>query len=141
MDWELYPNFNIHEFSSPDISFSGNRMKEDLLEKLQKAREIAKIPFRITSGYRSKKHNKKVGGSRNSSHLNGWAVDIACDNSFDREKILRSAFLAGFPRIGVSNTFIHLDVDPTKNNAVWTYPAKSKNLIKILFNSDKPEDV
>lgn len=32
--------------------------------------------FTVTSGYRSRWHNRRVGGARNSHHLRGTAVDL-----------------------------------------------------------------
>lgn len=37
-------------------------------------------PIYITSFYRNKKHNKKVGGVSNSFHLLGAAVDVTCSD-------------------------------------------------------------
>lgn len=37
-------------------------------------------PIYITSFYRNKKHNKKVGGVANSYHLLGAAVDVTCSD-------------------------------------------------------------
>ena len=60
-------NFNLKEFDSPDLSGSGLNMDKDFLSMLDNARDIAKTPFKITSGYRTKEHNKlkvKTGGKR-----------------------------------------------------------------------------
>jgi len=75
----------------------------------------------ITSGYRCKKHNKKVGGSPTSSHLGGLAVDIACEASPLRFRILQTAVILGFARIGIYKNFIHLDIDRAKAQEVIWY--------------------
>ena len=62
--------FKVEEFDSPDESGSGENMCPIFLKKLDDARGRAKIPFKITSGYRTPKHNTKVGGVKNSSHIN-----------------------------------------------------------------------
>ena len=54
--------FKKEEFESPDLEGSGEYMCPDFLQKLDMAREKAKIPFRINSGYRTPEHNEKVGG-------------------------------------------------------------------------------
>ena len=142
MNWREYPNFNLEEFDSPDSPGSGALMKESFLEKLQKAREIAEVPFKITSGFRTKKHNKKVGGVENSSHLHGWAADIHCPDGHTRKKILEAVFVSGIKRVGISNNFIHLDEDPTKRESVWLYPTKKTfALVRSLFNQKEPEDI
>lgn len=120
--------FKLSDFDSPDIPGSGINMQKSTLELLEKAREIAGIPFIITSGYRSPEHNEKVGGklktasSKGSSHMYGFAVDIAVKNGSERFIILESLLKAGFSRAGVANGFIHADNDPDKPNRVlWKY--------------------
>ena len=38
-------------------------------------------PIRVNSAYRCEKHNRKVGGAKNSQHLYGQAADIAAEHS------------------------------------------------------------
>ena len=97
-------------------------MNQDFLSKLDKARELAGIPFKINSAYRSPEHNAKIGGKPNSSHLKGLAVDISVTNSRQRFIVLNALLDVGFTRIGIADTFIHVDLDNGKNNEViWTY--------------------
>ena len=120
-------HFELSEFDSPDEVGSGKIMDADFLAMLDDARSIAGIPFTITSGVRTPSWNARVGGvqpslkSKGSSHLFGYAADIACNNSADREIILAAVIKAGFRRVGIANTFIHIDNDPDKNAAVWLY--------------------
>ena len=113
--------FSLSEFDCPSIPNSGINMDKQFLTKLESAREIARIPFKITSGYRSVRHNKEVGGVQNSSHLFGLAADIAVGSGNERYIILNALIRAGFKRIGVAKTFIHCDTDDSKPNSVWTY--------------------
>lgn len=46
-----------------------NQVLEPLREKLTK-------PIKVTSGYRSEKLNKLIGGAKNSQHIEGKAADI-----------------------------------------------------------------
>lgn len=115
-------HFNISEFDSPDVIGSGEKMNKEFLNRLDLARELADTPFKITSGVRSEAHNKKVGGVSNSSHILGYAADVACNDSVSRFKILNALIKAGFNRIGIADTFIHIDNDPGKSeNVIWTY--------------------
>ena len=115
-------HFNLMEFDSPDVEGSGGLMDRGFLMKLDLARGNAGIPFTITSGYRTKEHNAKVGGVSDSSHTLGLAADISCNNSKDRLLIVSSLLRAGFNRIGIANTFIHVDLDYNKvQNVIWTY--------------------
>ena len=80
------------------------------------------IPFIINSAWRSADHNEKVGGKPDSSHLKGLAVDIKVTNSRQRFIILQSLIAAGFNRIGIAKTFIHVDGDNEKDPRVtWLY--------------------
>lgn len=113
--------FDLAEFDSPDQPGSGEEMKMPFLKRLEVARRMAGVPFRITSGYRTPEHNEFVGGVANSAHLNGWAADIKVDNQ-TRYTVLRALMDAGFNRIGIGKTFIHCDLDPSKNSQrIWTY--------------------
>jgi zinc D-Ala-D-Ala carboxypeptidase len=114
--------FTYSEFDSPDSIDSGSNMDESFLRMLDSAREAAGTPFRINSGFRTPKHNKKVGGSENSSHLRGFAADIHVASNSTRYVILEALLNVGFNRIGIADTFIHVDADPIKTkNVIWTY--------------------
>lgn len=56
------------------------KIHPDLLEKMEKLWEKTNGKFRITSGYRCEKHNREVGGVRNSKHTKGLACDITSEN-------------------------------------------------------------
>ena len=116
----------IKHFSEGEFTCDGvecyDLMSDELLLKLETARVIAGIPFTINSSWRSKAANERVGGKSNSAHLRGNAVDIACANSSDRHAILNACIVVGITRIGIANTFIHIDVDKDlPNNVIWTY--------------------
>jgi len=114
--------FKLSEFDSPDMVGSGEAMDKEFLSKLDQARSLCDIPFRITSGYRSEAHNLKVGGVSNSSHTKGLAADIACTNSAARHIIVSALLKVGLNRIGIADTFIHVDRDSSKPaNVIWTY--------------------
>jgi len=97
-------------------------MSQEFLERLERARLRAEIPFVITSGYRCESHNLKVGGKPASSHLMGKAADISAGGSRERFIIFESLLKVGFTRVGVAKTFIHVDNDPLKDPMVfWLY--------------------
>jgi len=117
-----YRHFTSDEFDSPDDPGSGDKMNPQFMQLLDEARDIAGIPFRINSGFRTPKHNKKVGGSSNSSHLRGRAADIACTHSSQRFRIVAALIAAGFNRVGIASSFIHVDNDNVKTPGVaWLY--------------------
>jgi len=114
--------FNYSEFDSPDVQGSGQLMDKTLLEMLDEVRDKFDKPIHINSGFRTPAHNEAVGGVETSSHLKGLAVDIACKKSTDRFNLINCLLDVGFSRIGVGNSFIHVDIDPDKaQEVIWTY--------------------
>lgn len=98
------------------------RPSESLLAKLDECRDVAGIPFVITSGPRCEAHNEHVGGSQYSAHVDGDAADIQCRDSRTRFIILRAAVQVGFNRIGIARGFVHVDVSETNTPEVtWLY--------------------
>lgn len=119
--------FKYHEFDSPDVDGSGQMMDKNFLIMLEAAREIYGQPMRITSGFRTENYNEELKAkgykaSPNSSHLKGLAADIECTNSTDRYNLIDSLLKAGFNRIGIADSFIHVDNDMSKAPfVIWTY--------------------
>lgn len=120
--------FQYSEFDSPDVPGSGEtNMDKDFLEKLALARDIAQIPFRITSGFRTQEHqdrltNRGYKTATNSPHTRGKAADISAGSSRKRWVIVNALLRAGFTRIGIGESFIHVDSDESKvPDLIWTY--------------------
>lgn len=92
----------------------------DMLERLDAIRELLGRPVIINSGYRCPEHNKKIGGTPESSHMLGYAVDIKAASSREKYEIISAAMKLEINRIGVYSNFIHIDINPTKdNNVIW----------------------
>lgn len=112
--------FKFEEFECPCCGQVD--MDQLFLDTLTYARIIANTPFVINSGYRCPLHNAEVGGSETSSHLKGLAADIKVNNSRQRFLIINGLIEAGFTRIGIGDTFVHVDGDLVKSPCViWTY--------------------
>ena len=96
-------------------------MDKRFLFVLDEAREFAGIPFIINSAYRSPDHPESI-KNPTSSHIKGLAVDIKATDSVTRFKIIEALVSVGFTRIGIADTFIHVDLDLDKTqNVIWTY--------------------
>ena len=124
----ITPNFRYGEFKcSCSECHHSNHTKQSLIVKLQHARDVANdiVPgtkIRINSGYRCEANNEAVGGTKTSSHLNGTAADIRCTDIRTRGALLTGLRLAGFNRIGIGETFLHVDIDAGKTpNVTWLY--------------------
>jgi uncharacterized protein YcbK (DUF882 family) len=89
------------------------------LARLRLAREIAGVPFVVTSGYRCERHNKEVGSSSR-NHVEGKAADISAIDGPTRGKILKGLYKAGFERVGIARTFIHCDTMDAVESC-WLY--------------------
>jgi hypothetical protein len=90
----------------------------------------ATLPIR--SGCRCPTHNVGEGGKPDSAHLatrrdaerveECEAADLAAATSRSRYQFIRAAVEAGFKRIGIGRDFVHVDVDPVKDQEVlWLY--------------------
>lgn len=92
-----------------------------LLNRLNQLRSAYGKPIYISSGWRCEAYNAKVGRVKDSAHLTGKAADIFCTGSRDRYLLLFHS-IGLFNRIGIGQTFIHLDVDENKDKEViWLY--------------------
>lgn len=91
------------------------------LQKLDQTRDYAGIPFVLNCSFRSKAYDVQKGRSGNSAHCKGYAFDIQAKSDSARFKILNSAILNAWPRIGIYPTFIHLDCCPTLSQRVVWY--------------------
>lgn len=100
--------FKLDEFSCKCCS--RNNISSDLVNRLDYSRSIAGVPFRITSGYRCKQYNWKIGGKPRSAHLDGLAVDIKCSTGALKSTIVASLYAGGINRIGIYKNFIHADI-------------------------------
>lgn len=115
-------HFKAREFDSPDLPGSGTKMEPGLVKLVDQLRSEVGFPLLISSGFRTTRHNLLTGGIEGSSHTTGWACDIRALHSATRFTIVNAALALGFSRIGLADTFIHVDVDPTKvEKRIWLY--------------------
>lgn len=96
-------------------------LNEEFVAKLDQARQLADIPFRITSGLRTPEKNQSVVGSvPDSAHLKGLAVDLRVENSHEVSLIVDAAKAVGITRRGIyvdkafQPVHVHLDIDTEK---------------------------
>ena len=123
--------FKLSEFDSPDLKGSGSNMNYTFLEKLDQARGLAGIPFKITSGFRTEAYQDdltrrgyKTAKKGTSPHLKGLAADISVKDSRQRFIVINSLLLAGFTRLGIGDNFIHVDLstyEGHRQNVIWKY--------------------
>jgi uncharacterized protein YcbK (DUF882 family) len=80
--------FSLTEFDSNDGARMPAPVKANvlrLIENLNVLREVVGAPITITSGYRSPGHNAKIGGAKESKHMEGMAADFQVDGKTPKE--------------------------------------------------------
>ena len=109
------PNYTY--FSQKEVE----GLADDLIQRLEQARQISGVPFVITSGRRLPEANESIPGAvQDSAHLTGLAVDLRCSTSPERFKMLKALLMVGVNRIGVYDKHIHCDIDLTKDkDVIW----------------------
>lgn len=95
------------------------KMDDRFMSMLDNFRATWGRPLFVTSGFRCKIHNKKVGGKPDSKHLSGEAADIGVGPS-ERYEFMKLAMRLGFGGLGVAKTFVHLD-SRQGVQSIWTY--------------------
>lgn len=115
---KLSDNFSVSEFACKDGSDT-ILIDSELVEILQKIRNHFKAPLIITSAYRHKEYNKKIGGVSNSRHIKGEAADI-CIEGVAPEKIAQYAeyIMPSKGGIGCYSNFVHTDIRPNRSRWV-----------------------
>lgn len=124
-DWATLAFFTPAEFTNPE------KMGMEFILWLDRVRNRAGVPMRVTSSYRTPAHNVAVGGAQNSAHEDTPcnAVDIGKSPTPDdphwnraRFKIVTAALALGCTRIGIyADGSLHLDrtEDVRPANECW----------------------
>ncbi len=130
-DVELSPHLRLREVACPCNDCLGRTapMHRRLLVAYAHWRSHRDSPIWIRSGYRCPKHNGKVGGSENSQHMLGLAIDVYLGKDVDlmSEELLAEIMACGFTGIGRSKTQLH--VDTREDPYFWLYLPSGKHAI------------
>lgn len=119
---KLSTNFSLKEFASADGREPNAEVLKNLTElakNLEVLRSHLKTPIHITSGYRSKEHNAKIGGALKSFHVLGMAADIQVKGMKPEQvaKAIELLIADGKMKeggLGIYRTWIHYDIRATK---------------------------
>ena len=97
-------------------------MDQQFMLQLDNARKQAGIPFVLNSAFRSVAYEKSKGRTGAGDHPQGKGVDIRCNTSSNRMKIVRALLDNGFTRIGIGKTYIHAGMGKDlPQNVIWHY--------------------
>lgn len=114
--------FKESEFQKCVPSCHESDMDAGFLVLMDMVREKAGIPLVLNCAYRSKEWDKQKGRTGNSAHTRGKAMDIRCNTSSNRYKIVKAALECGIKRIGIAKTYVHLDNDASlAQGVIWDY--------------------
>lgn len=120
----LSKNFSLIEFiksktssenyisSQFEIDYNIIRNIRDITTHILQPLRDAAGAVHITSGYRCAELNKLVGGSLNSQHLEGKAVDFICNN---REIVNEVINYLPFDQFIIYDSFYHVSFDLSRN--------------------------
>jgi uncharacterized protein YcbK (DUF882 family) len=113
VDWDWWDS-NFPNFHPREIACNGTgilKVHIPSLEALQRVRKAFGQPMFVTSAYRSPEHNRRVGGSPRSQHMQGRAFDIAIESERQGDRIEAAALNEDVRGLGryPSRHFIHLD--------------------------------
>lgn len=117
---KLSENFKVSEFlCKGNACCTEGKVDTALVAILQKIRDHFGKPVHITSAYRCKTWNKKVGGVSGSYHLSGKAADIKVEDTTPAE-VAKYAESIGVLGIGLYETnadghFVHVDTRTKKS--------------------------
>jgi uncharacterized protein YcbK (DUF882 family) len=96
----------------------------DLANSFERIRDLYEKPIIILSAFRTPEHNRKIGGARNSLHLEGMALDLRPPKGISTKRFYEDIRdYAKFIRvqgIGRYNTFVHIDIRESHRLVTWT---------------------
>lgn len=111
---KLTRNFKSTEFDCKGKGCcSKTPLDIELIGYAQVIRNYFNKPITINSGYRCQKHNKSVGGAKNSRHTQGMACDIVVKGIKPKE-VAKFAETIGIRGIGLYDSFVHIDSRESK---------------------------
>lgn len=113
------------EFNRIDNNIYDQEILDNLMvtaDKAQEVRDLLGFPVKIMSGYRCEALNKLVGGSSNSQHMKGQAIDFICAKFGTPEEIVK--FLKGKIEVDqclCEGSWIHLSIKKEGNRNQFAY--------------------
>jgi uncharacterized protein YcbK (DUF882 family) len=112
----LFENFQLGDFDCPCCG--KNWIKLEFIKALNDLQAEHPHKIKILSGYRCYDHNLKVGGARNSQHVNGNASDLISDDVESLYQLCMKKFMAVGD--GRNRGFVHVDGRRDREHH-WTY--------------------
>lgn len=126
---KLTRNFSLEELACHDGTPVPAEFRKNALEVCKRAQALRNVtgPLIVTSGYRTRPYNKRVGGVKGSQHLTASALDL-CSREFTpaqlADKYLELVHAGVIPDggLGVYPGWIHIDTGRARR---WTGPKEN----------------
>ena len=128
---DLSLNFSKNEFACGCGCGKNEPIDPELIRLLQDLRTKLGKSIHILEGVRCKTYNKEIKGFIDSPHLEGRAVDCKVKD-INLIDFAREARDIGFSRVGLYETFLHLDTIEPYPSASWY---RNQNDIYIYFKT------
>jgi uncharacterized protein YcbK (DUF882 family) len=114
-DRNISRNFKLSEYASK-CGAKRLMLHPSIIAGVQNIRDVCGFSIKINSGYRTVEHNSAVGGSPNSLHTLGMAVDLSpvSKRPADLTRIITTAQAMGFV-VRPYPTFVHIDCGKVRN--------------------------
>jgi putative chitinase len=137
---QLTPHFSLAELTVTKTKLDNTPSKAvtEVLRTtafyMEKVRELlGNVAITVNSGYRSPDVNKAVGGSTNSAHTHGYAVDFT---AYGHTPLTIANTLAKsslkFDQLIYENTWVHISFDPRMRGELLTLKSKGKYVKGIV---------
>lgn len=142
----LSPNFTLDEatFSETAVRLGiNNQPSPEQLENMKKSaqgmeaiRKVLGKPIRVNSWLRLPELNKAIGGSKISSHMDGWAIDFVCPafgEPYTIAKALKDSEIQFDQVIFEFGRWVHVSFAPEMRNQFLTiFKPQNKYVSGIL---------
>jgi len=112
-------------FAPREIACRGSgeiKIVPEAMDALQRVRRVLGAPMVLTSAYRSRLHNARVGGAPLSAHRALVPGILAFDiliAGHDRNELLQTCLENGFGSYGKYKTFLHVDTRKGRSWGSW----------------------
>lgn len=119
---QLTENFNINEFACKDGTPVPDNLECNVIvlaQQLQIIRDNLGQRLSILSGYRTPEYNKRIGGAKQSQHMQAAAADLTTPNKSPKQlhTLIEKLIAEGKIRnggLGLYKGFVHYDVGPVR---------------------------
>ena len=152
---QLSPNFTLEEATFSETATRlgiSNEPSPEQLENMKKAAEgmeaIRKLlgkPIKVSSWLRLPELNLAVGGSKVSSHMDGWAIDFTCSGygtPYEVAKALKESDIQVDQVIHEFGIWVHVSFAPEMRNQFLTiFKPQNKYVSGILTAAEYAKTV